>query len=63
MYKLMKVSGIVLMLLSLNGCVLTKLLTVPMRVGGAVISIVPGVGDIAHDAIDETADAIDKAPI
>jgi len=47
----------------LNGCFLTKVVTVPMRVGGAVVSIVPGVGEVAHDAIDETADAVDKVPL
>jgi hypothetical protein len=49
--------------LMLNGCFLTKLVTVPMRVGGAIVSIIPGVGDVAHDAIDETADVVDKAPL
>jgi hypothetical protein len=36
--------------------------TVPMRVGGAVTSIVPVVGDTAHEAIDTAADAVDKLP-
>ena len=43
----------------LNGCFLTKVVTVPMRVGGAVVSIVPGVGEVAHDAIDESASMTD----
>lgn len=50
-------------LLFLNGCVLTKVVTVPMRVGGAILSIVPVVGETAHDAIDETAEQIDKVPL
>jgi hypothetical protein len=50
-------------LLMLNGCVLTKVITVPMRVGGAVVSVVPAVGDMAHDAIDEAADQIDDVPL
>ena len=50
-------------LLILNGCALTKVITVPMRVGGAVVSIVPVVGDMAHDAIDEAADQIDDVPL
>ena len=50
-------------LLILNGCVLTKVITVPMRVGGAVVSVVPGVGDMAHDAIDEAAEQIDDVPL
>ena len=49
--------------LILNGCVLTKVITVPMRVGGAVVSIVPVVGDMAHDAIDEAAEQIDDVPL
>jgi|TARA_B110001454_G_scaffold208675_1_gene221415 hypothetical protein len=50
-------------LLILNGCVLTKVITVPMRVGGAIVSVVPAVGDMAHDAIDEAADQIDDVPL
>jgi hypothetical protein len=47
----------------LQGCVLTKVASVPMRLGGAVISIVPGVGNTAHDAIDKAADGVDDVPI
>ncbi len=47
----------------LQGCVLTKVASVPMRLGGAVISIVPGVGNSAHDAIDSAADGVDDIPI
>jgi hypothetical protein len=47
----------------LSGCVLTKLVTVPMRVGAAVVSIVPVVGNPAHDSIDTAAAAVDKVPI
>jgi Family of unknown function (DUF6726) len=46
----------------LSGCFLTKLVTVPMRVVGAVTSIVPVAGDVAHGTIDEAADAVDKLP-
>ena len=49
--------------LILNGCVLTKVITVPMRVGGAVVSVVPGAGDMIHDAIDEAAEQIDDVPL
>ena len=49
--------------LQLCGCVLTKVVTVPMRVGGAVISIVPAVGNPTDDAIDKAANTIDKIPI
>lgn len=47
----------------LQGCVLTKIASVPMRLGGAVISIVPGVGNTAHDAIDVAAEKVDDIPI
>ena len=50
-------------LLLLNGCILTKVVTVPMRLGGAVISIIPAVGNSAHDAIDEAAEIVDDVPI
>ena len=62
---------------SLSGCFLTKLVTMPMRVGGAllavtgaVVSVVPIVGDGVDEAleaadagIDAAADAVDKVPI
>ncbi|MBE9395742.1 hypothetical protein IOQ59_00565 [Pontibacterium sp. N1Y112] len=54
---------IVLMALMLNGCVLTKVVTVPMRVGGAVVSVIPVVGNAADAAIDTTADVIDLVPL
>jgi len=38
---------------------LTKVVAVPMRVTGAVVSVIPVVGDPVHDAIDAAADAID----
>ena len=47
----------------LSGCLLTKFVTVPMRVVGAVTSIVPVAGDAAHGAIDEAADVVDKLPL
>jgi len=47
----------------LGGCVLTKIVTVPMRVTGAAISIIPVAGNTADEAIDKVADTIDKVPI
>lgn len=47
----------------LNGCVFTKVVTMPMRVGGAVISVIPGVGNTVDDAIDTAADKVDDLPI
>jgi len=49
--------------LLLSGCFLTKVVTVPMRVGGAVISIIPIAGNTAHDAIDTSAEIIDEIPL
>lgn len=46
----------------LQGCLFTKVVSVPMRVGGAVVSIVPTVGNTAHDAIDEAAEKVDDLP-
>lgn len=61
----------------LSGCLLTKLVTVPMRVVGstaslvgAVVSIVPVVGNTADSTIekvdtviDTTADTVDELPL
>lgn len=61
----MKYLKLALLLLSfsfLNGCFFTKIATVPMRVGGAIVSIVPGAGNKAHDVIDEVAESIDELP-
>lgn len=52
-----------LLALALQGCVLTKIVTVPMRLGAAVISIVPVAGNTAHEAIDEAAEAVDEIPL
>ncbi|MDG2395088.1 DUF6726 family protein [Candidatus Thioglobus sp.] len=58
-----KFSILFLSALLLSSCVLTKVVTVPMRVGGAVISIVPIVGEGIDEVIDEAADVIDAVPI
>jgi hypothetical protein len=62
----MKLKTVLLLVIATNilqGCVLTKVASVPMRLGGAVASIVPGVGNSAHDAIDKAADGVDDIPI
>ena len=46
-----------------QGCFLTKVVTVPMRVGGAVVSVIPVAGNSVHDSIDEAAKLVDKVPI
>ncbi|MCK5513043.1 MAG: hypothetical protein KAJ00_00970 [Deltaproteobacteria bacterium] len=61
--KLIKLLLLLLLAVQLSGCFLTKVVTVPMRVGGALISIVPVVGNTADDAVDKAADTIDEIPI
>ena len=46
-----------------SGCLLTKIVTVPMRLVGAVVSIVPVAGNTAHEAIDEAAEMVDEVPL
>ena len=53
----------VLISLYLSGCVLTKLVTVPMRVTGSVISVIPVVGDVIDEVLEQSADVIDNIPI
>jgi len=60
---MLKITILSLSMLLLSSCVLTKVVTVPMRVGGAIISLIPGVGESIDAAIDETADVIDAIPI
>ncbi len=54
---------IILLSAMLGGCVLTKVATTPMRIGGAVVSVVPIVGNPVDDSIDVVADTIDKVPL
>ena len=49
--------------LSFRLCVLTKLVTVPMRVTGSVISVIPVVGDVIDEVLEQSADVIDAIPI
>ena len=53
----------VLISLYLSGCVLTKVVTVPMRVMGSVISVIPVVGDVIDEVLEQSADVIDAIPI
>lgn len=58
------IAGILIVLaLGMNGCVLTRLVTMPMRVVGAATTIIPVAGDISHEAIDDAADVVDEVPI
>ncbi len=61
--RLLKLLALLTAALLLSGCLLTKLVTVPMRLGGAVVSIVPVVGNPAHDSIDKAAEIVDEVPI
>ncbi len=58
---MMKLTTIILLMM-LQGCVLTKVVSVPLRVAGAVVSIIPVAGNTAHDAIDTAADTVDDLP-
>ena len=60
---MMRLLALLLVVAWVTGCFVTKLVTVPMRVTGAVISVIPVAGNTAHDAIDEAADVIDEIPI
>ena len=58
-----KLLVLALISLYLSGCVLTKVVTVPMRVTGSVISVIPVIGDPIDDILDYSADVIDRIPI
>jgi hypothetical protein len=60
--KFLKLFIAALFTLQLTGCFFTKVVTVPMRVGGAVVSVVPVVGNAVDGTIDTAADAIDTVP-
>jgi len=50
------------LVLTQTGCLLTKVLTVPMRVTGAVISVIPVAGNAVDESVDMAADSIDELP-
>ena len=60
---MLKITSLLFALIILSGCVLTKVVTVRMRITGAVISVIPVVGESVDAVIDQTADAIDLIPI
>ena len=53
---------IVIVALFVSGCVLTKVVTVPLRVSGSIISVVPIVGNQIDEVIGQSADLIDELP-
>ena len=62
MKKLSIIVFLVFLALFVSGCVLTKVITVPLRVSGAIASGVPFIGNEIDAAIDKSADAIDLLP-
>ena len=52
-----------LLILFLSSCVFTKVVTVPMRVTGAVVSVIPVVGDGVNGVLGVSADVIDAISI
>ncbi|CAB9540812.1 hypothetical protein [uncultured Gammaproteobacteria bacterium] len=58
-----KILSLVLLSFALSGCFLTKVVTVPMRIVGAVVSVVPVAGNTMDAAIDTAADTVDDIPI
>jgi len=53
---------IIIVALFISGCVLTKVITVPLRVSGAVASGVPFIGNQIDEVVDKSADLIDELP-
>lgn len=50
---------VLLACLASTGCYATKVVSVPLRVTGAVASAVPFVGNTVHDRVDDVADIVD----
>ena len=55
----LKIFFILMLVGLLCGCLITKTVTVPMRVGGAAISVVPVVGNTVDKAVEVVADTVD----
>ena len=55
--------SLTVLIVFLSGCIFTKVVTVPMRVTGAVVSVIPVVGDGVNNVLDTSADVIDAIPI
>jgi hypothetical protein len=61
--NIMRLLAVVALATSLSGCFLTKIVTVPMRLVGAVVSIVPVAGNTGNKAIQAAADTVDDIPL
>ena len=57
-----KLAIIIICALLISGCVITKVVTVPLRVAGAVGSGIPIIGNQIDEVIDKSADLIDQLP-
>jgi len=57
-----KLVAISICVLFITGCVLTKVVTVPLRVAGAIGSGIPIIGNQIDEVIDKSADVIDELP-
>lgn len=63
-YKTIHLTTLCLLLcVGVGGCFFTKIVSVPLRVGAAAVSVVPVVGNEIHDSIDIAAESIDEVPI
>lgn len=60
---LVRMMAVAALAASLSGCFLTKVVTVPMRVVGAAVSIVPVAGNIGNDVIQKAANTVDDIPL
>jgi len=49
----------VLLSINLSGCILTKVISTPLRATGSVVSVIPVVGGGAQTILSSTADTID----
>ena len=61
--KFYKLGLVVFLAVSLSGCFLTKIVTVPVRIVGAVASVVPIIGESVDESIEAVADAVDEIPL
>ncbi|MDT8318246.1 MAG: DUF6726 family protein [bacterium] len=61
--KYLKIIFILLIATQLSGCLLTRIVSAPMRAVGGILTIIPVAGDAAHTVIDGAADVVDEVPI
>lgn len=61
--NILKVVAVLALATSLSGCLLTKVVTVPMRIVGSVVSFVPVAGNTANDAVQAAANKVDDIPL